>query len=68
MVDNKRNYNILFLGRSVYHFSYYESILSTLINKYNVNLKILFDKKWSENQPQESLKSFQSKYERVHSF
>jgi len=62
MVDNKKKYNILFLGRSVYHFSYYESILSTLINKYDINLKILFDKQWSENQPKESLKSFETNY------
>ena len=64
MVQIKKKYNILFLGRSVYHFSYYESILSSLIDKYDVKLKILFDKKWSENQPKESLKSFESKYKK----
>ena len=62
MVKAKKKYDVLFLGRSVYHFSYYESILSSLIDEYDVNLKILFDKQWSQNQPQESLNSFDNKY------
>ena len=62
MVKAKKKYDVLFLGRSVYHFSYYESILSSLIDEYDVNLKILFDKQWSQNQPQESLNTFDNKY------
>ena len=48
---------ILFVGRSVYHFSYYSSLLQSLINS-GATVKLLFDSSWSKNQPRMSLDDF----------
>lgn len=48
---------ILFAARSVYHFSYYESLVRAMCDKEH-EVKILFDKKWSESQPDAALKEF----------
>jgi hypothetical protein len=50
---------ILFAGRSVYHFSYYDSILRQLYQKGH-SLELLFDKGWSKQQPDEALQQFLS--------
>ncbi|MBI4698081.1 MAG: putative sugar O-methyltransferase [Nitrospirae bacterium] len=48
---------ILFVGRSVYHFTYYESIIRHLHNNGN-KVKLIFDKEWSKDQPDHALKRF----------
>lgn len=48
---------VLFSGRSVFHFSYYESLVNALtIRGHQVDM--LFDEGWSRNQPDLALKSF----------
>ncbi|MDX1472422.1 MAG: hypothetical protein R3213_13060, partial [Flavobacteriaceae bacterium] len=48
---------VLFVGRSVYHFSYYESLLRVLCEEGH-HVEAVFDENWSKNQPQSALKGF----------
>ncbi len=47
--------NILFVGRSVFHFSYYESIIRALIKRGH-RVTVLFDEQWSAGQPDNALR------------
>jgi hypothetical protein len=49
---------VLFVGRSANHFSYYESLIQPLCERGHI-VKILFDKKWSENYPAGALEKFE---------
>lgn len=51
---------ILFVGRSIYHFSYYESLIKSLCERGHV-VNALFDEQWSKSQPHESLKSYEKR-------
>jgi hypothetical protein len=46
---------ILFVGRSVYHFTYYESVIRALYDAGHA-LTLLFDEGWSKNQPDAALR------------
>jgi hypothetical protein len=48
---------ILFVARSVFHFSYYESIIRSLLVRGH-NVEVIFDEAWSDNQSDVALKSF----------
>ena len=47
--------HVLFVGRSVFHFSYYESIIRALV-EHGHTVTIIFDKQWSAKQPDDALK------------
>ena len=51
---------ILLVGRSTYHFSYYESIVRELLHR-GVEVVLYYDKQWSENHPDVSLGEFLKK-------
>lgn len=53
----RKNQNILFAGRSVFHFTYYESLIKALCDRGH-HVEVLFDEKWSNSQPDEALKIF----------
>lgn len=53
----EKNQKILFVGRSVFHFSYYESLIRSLCDRGH-RVEALFDEKWSCNQPDTALKKF----------
>lgn len=55
---------VLFIGRSTYHFSYYESILRALIEE-GAQLTIGYDEGWSANQPDAALRAFLSEFPQV---
>jgi hypothetical protein len=47
--------NVLFVGRSVYHFTYYESLVRQLCAAGH-SVEMIYDEKWSHGQSDESLK------------
>ena len=55
-MENK--FRILFVGRSIFHFSYYESLIKALCERGHI-VEALFDEQWSKSQPHESLQSFE---------
>lgn len=50
---------VLFVGRSVYHFSYYESLLRALCEQGH-QVDAVFDEQWSNAKPQSALLRFSS--------
>ncbi|WP_426994182.1 hypothetical protein [Methylomonas sp. CM2] len=48
---------VLFVGRSVFHFSYYDSLLLGICRK-GYQVEALFDERWSQNQPDAALQKF----------
>ena len=52
---------ILFVGRSIYHFSYYCSILDELAENSNICLTIMFSKKWSKDCPADAFNKFKAR-------
>ncbi|MBI5578637.1 MAG: hypothetical protein HY895_05735 [Deltaproteobacteria bacterium] len=53
--DKPRPLRVLFAGRSVYHFSYFESIVRALIDRGHA-VTVLFDEGWSKNQSDDALR------------
>ena len=47
---------VLFVGRSVYHFSYYEFFIRELANR-GYFIDLLFDEQWSRGKPDDALKN-----------
>lgn len=56
---------ILFIGRTVYHFSYYTSVLEEFAKNEEIELTIMFSRKWSNNCPSDSFDEFTAKYTNV---
>lgn len=48
--------HILFVGRSVYHYTYYESIIRALYTRGH-RITLLFDEEWSKNQSNAALQA-----------
>lgn len=56
--------NILFVSRSKAHFIYYESILAAILTQGH-QVKLLFDKKWSEKVTDTALQSFLKAHDNI---
>ncbi|MEA3226267.1 MAG: hypothetical protein U9Q07_09980 [Planctomycetota bacterium] len=55
---------VLFAGRSVYHFTYYESLIRRLCTAGH-SVEMVYDKKWSHGQSDESLRKCLDEYENL---
>ncbi len=55
---------VLFVGRSVYHFTYYQSILEALLAD-GAELVLRFDQAWSEGKPDVALRDFLARHPEV---
>lgn len=55
---------VLFAGRSVYHFSYYRSVLEAL-RRNGHDLALRFDERWSEGNSEVSLQEFLARHPEV---
>ena len=56
--------HVLFVGRSIYHFTYYESVLAALLTQGH-KVSIRFDEAWSKGQSDVAVKAFLESHPQV---